>query len=248
MNASLRYQQIGPLRCAVFDPEENPSSGIKLAAVFCHGFGAPGDDLVPIGPHLASLIGPDAEGIRFYFPQAPLSLEASGMPGARAWWMLDLEMLQLAAQGQLPRDQRDTLPDGLESARDALAETVDSIEAETGLSAERLILGGFSQGSMIATELTLTRPATPAALAIFSGTLLCESRWRNLVAEKTALKVFQSHGRADNLLPFSEAEALHSMFVESGIEAEFLPFFGAHTIPPEALQRTATLLQEYCSG
>jgi phospholipase/carboxylesterase len=124
---------------------------------------------------------------------------------------------------------------------------VDQILKETGLTPDRVVLGGFSQGSMVATEVALHESATPAALLIYSGTLLCESRWRNLAQRKSTLKVFQSHGRSDTLLPYSGAEALHRLFVECAIEAEFLSFSGPHTIPSEALDRTSEILVKLCS-
>ncbi|HSG69120.1 MAG TPA: hypothetical protein VLA12_01825 [Planctomycetaceae bacterium] len=248
MGDAISVRKIGRLRCAVFDPPGIDPDQLDLVAIFCHGFGAPGDDLVPFGPHLASLLGPVSPAIRYYFPEAPLSLESVGMPGGRAWWMLDLQQLQLAAEGKLTRDQRDVVPDGLETARDVLAETVELILNETGLSPDRLVLGGFSQGSMVATEVALHGVATPAVLLIYSGTLLCESRWRELASKKPTLKVFQSHGRSDTILPFMAAEALHSLFVDSGLEAEFLPFSGPHTIPAEALGRTSVILAELCSS
>lgn len=247
MDSSIIVRTIGRLRCAVFDPPGSDPDELKLAVIFCHGFGAPGDDLVPFGPHLTSLIGRPTLGIRYYFPEAPLALDSVGMPGARAWWMLDLEKLQLASEGKLTRDQREVLPEGLESARDALAETVDQILKESSLTPDRVVLGGFSQGSMVATEVALHEAATPAALLIYSGTLLCESRWRSLAKQKSTLKVFQSHGKSDTLLPYSGAEALHRLFVECAIEAEFFPFSGPHTIPTEALDRTSEILVKLCS-
>ena len=244
MNTPLKFETIGRLRCAVFDPPGTDPASVELVAIFCHGFGAPGDDLVPFGPHLASLLGPEVRGIRYYFPEAPLSLESVGMPGSRAWWMLDLQQLQMAAEGKLTRDQRDTLPEGLEDAREALSETVELILKETGLTQDRVMIGGFSQGSMVTTELALQSTTTPAALVIYSGTLLCEQRWRTLAEQKDPFQVFQSHGTSDSILPFSGGEALHSLFKESGFDAEFLSFSGPHTIPAESLVRTAEILAE----
>ena len=57
--------------------------------VLLHGFGAPGDDLASLWRVLRA-----PTGTRFVFPEAPLSLEAMGMPGARAWWMIDMMRLQ----------------------------------------------------------------------------------------------------------------------------------------------------------
>jgi predicted esterase len=49
------------------------------AVVVLHGWGAPGDDLVPLAEALAR------PGVRFFVPAAPLP----EMGGGRAWWHLD---------------------------------------------------------------------------------------------------------------------------------------------------------------
>ena len=64
------------------------------AVVLCHGFGAPGDDLVPLYGELVHM-RPDLAKQRFIFPEAPLSLG----PGSRAWWMIDFEERERAMRG-----------------------------------------------------------------------------------------------------------------------------------------------------
>lgn len=239
---NLRYdeRQVGPLNCVVIDPP-GQSEPPRLAVVLCHGFGAPGDDLVGLGPEiLGRLQNPD--GVRLYFPQAPLSMVEMGIPGGRAWWMLDLEMLAMAAEGLLERDMRDEVPDGLLSAREMLSETVEMIRTETGLPTRQIALGGFSQGSMVATDLALRQEEPPAALVVYSGTLLCQGEWRTLAENRGPLKVLQSHGRKDPILPFRIAEELSQMLSESGCDVEFLPFDGPHTISQQALEGTIALL------
>jgi len=144
MKVQQETRTLGPLICHVIQPEDQAGSP-DLAVVMCHGFGAPGEDLVGLGPEMMSQID-GANGLRFYFPEAPLSLLEMGIPGGRAWWMLDLEMLALAAEGKLERDQRDDTPEGLVSARQQLAETVAEIQKETGLPMSRIVLGGFLKG------------------------------------------------------------------------------------------------------
>ena len=64
------------------------------AVVLCHGFGAGGDDLVPLHAELVEL-QPALARQRFIFPEAPLSLG----PGSRAWWMIDFEAIERLQAG-----------------------------------------------------------------------------------------------------------------------------------------------------
>lgn len=240
MSVQINERQVGPLNCVVVDPEGQTETP-QLAVVLCHGFGAPGTDLVGLGPEILSQLK-TSDGVRFYFPQAPLSMTEMGMPGGRAWWMLNLELLAMAAEGLLERDMRDESPDGLQSSRELLTATFEMIQAETGLPTEKIVLGGFSQGSMVATDLALQLEELPAALVIYSGTLLCQAEWRKGAEKRGPLTVFQSHGRQDPILPFRFAEDLCQMFSEAGCEIEFLPFDGPHTISQKSLEKTVSLL------
>src|SRR6476469_9659002 len=81
----------------------------ELVCLFCHGYGAPGDDLVPIGQVLAQRLGKAAERVAFAFPEAPLSLGFGG----RAWWQIDIARLQSAIMVGDVELLFDEVPDGL---------------------------------------------------------------------------------------------------------------------------------------
>jgi phospholipase/carboxylesterase len=85
IDMGVRTETIGGLRCRTVDalPEQTQP---KLIVVLCHGYGAPGTDLVPFGPELLEHSPSLAERVQFLFPEAPLSLEELGMPEGRAWW------------------------------------------------------------------------------------------------------------------------------------------------------------------
>jgi phospholipase/carboxylesterase len=213
------------------------------AVVLCHGFGAPGDDLVPLATWLCQLAPGLAADTRFYFPQAPLRLDAYGMFGGRAWWLIDLEALNRAMlEGGFRRQARDDCPEGLPEARAALLEALTQICSESGLPMGRITLGGFSQGAMLSTDVAFHLKESPAGLILWSGTLLNEAEWKSRAAGRARLKVLQSHGRQDPLLPFSWAEYLRDSLTDMGLQVEFLPFDGPHTIPEAALARAAGLI------
>ena len=73
---------------------------------------------------------------------------------------------------------RTEIPEGLASARRKLMALLEVAQVETGLPMSRFLLGGFSQGAMLATDVTLRLEEAPAGLAALSGTLLCEEEWR----------------------------------------------------------------------
>jgi phospholipase/carboxylesterase len=212
----------------------------SAAAVLCHGFGAPGDDLVPLFDELLSR-EPALSRTRFYFPAAPLELDGWG--DARAWWDLDLEAIQrLAGDPGALREFRRQEPPGMPQARAAMLKLVKDVADANALPFGRLTLGGFSQGAMIATDVALRLEEAPQGLAILSGTLLLEDTWRAKAKARAGLRVFQAHGRQDPVLSFQAAEALRDLWLDAQAKLEFLPFDGGHTITGEALTRLARFL------
>lgn len=200
--------------------------------------------MVPLGAELLNSFPKLADSVQFIFPAAPLSLDELGMYGARAWWHLDMARMTAAIEQGEFRDLRNELPDGMPEAEQMLRALIGEVATQTGMPTSKFVLGGFSQGSMLATDVALKLPEPPAGLCIFSGTLLCESNWRELAAKQGPLRVLQSHGRQDSLLPFQAAEWLRDLLIEAGMEVDFIPFDGDHTIPLQAMRRFATMLEQ----
>ena len=128
------------------------------------------------------------------------------------------------------------------AARKAMLALVQDVAAHTGLPMKKIILGGFSQGAMITTDVALRLEEAPGALCVLSGTLLTEDVWKVKAKARAGLPVFQSHGRQDPILPYVAAQWLKQLFLESGLEHEFVPFDGGHTIGPDALLKLGDFL------
>ena len=218
--------------------EDNPA---PLVVVLCHGFGAPGDDLVALADAIDA-----PPGTVFVFPEALHSLhDLIAQPlymEARAWWLIDFARLERAiALGEF-RDLTGEVPEGLDEARAALGEMLGEL-AKTERT-DRLVLGGFSQGAMLTLDLALRRPELPiTGLVLLSGTMIAEHEWRPLMKARTGTPVFQSHGQSDDILPFAIAERLRDALRESGLDVTFEPFAGPHAIPPRALERLSAWLR-----
>lgn len=185
-----------------------------------------------------------SDRVQFLFPEAPLRMDELGLPGGRAWWHLDLAKLQIAAATGQFRDLRNERPEGLAAARESLTEVIRLWSERVNVPLSRFVLGGFSQGAMLSTDVALHLDTNPAALIAMSGSLLNETEWRALAPQHAALRVFQSHGTADPLLPFVAAEWLRDLLVSAGARVEFVSFRGGHEIPFDILERIRETLEE----
>jgi phospholipase/carboxylesterase len=234
-------ETIGELDCVVVNQLNNTSPA--AAVILCHGFGAPGTDLVSLGREFMS-VDPKLEKAIYYFPEAPIMLD----PGydARAWWMIDVEKIQeLMASGQT-RELRSTSPDNLPFCRDAIFQLIEHIKQTHMLAAEKIIVGGFSQGSVLSTDVALNYPEALGGLIVWSGALICEADWTAAAKSKEqagqTLPVIQTHGMADPIVPLAGSEDLRDMLVANGFSVEYKTFDGQHTIPMEGLQMAAELI------
>lgn len=240
-----RLETIGRLKCRIVD--QLSGAVPRIIVILSHGYGASGTDLVPIGQELLDQVPQLQESVQFIFPEAPLSLDQMGMQGGRAWWPIDMVRLQLANATGRYREMRQECPAGLPEAREYLSEVVTALQEKTSIPLSRIVLGGFSQGAMLSTDTALHFEQNVAALVAMSGTLLHEPEWKKLAALHPQLRVLQSHGTADPILPFEAAEWLRDLLKSAGADLEFIPFEGGHQIPFEVFEGLAMLLVQLVS-
>lgn len=234
-------RRIGELHCTVVDGP-GCDEGVKAIVVLCHGFGASGRDLVPVAPELCGADSAGLAGVRFVFPMAPIELEAFGGYDSRAWWPVDMiRVQQLMESGEL-RDLRSDRPDLLETRFAEMDKLIDEVQSEAGLDNPRTVVGGFSQGAMLATEIALRREPQVGGLIVWSGTLLSEHSWQKHAAQRVDLPVVQTHGRFDPVMPYAGAEWLRNLLTESGQQVRFAGFDGPHTISAEGIAMAAELI------
>src|SRR5260370_40041582 len=84
---------MGSLRCRVL---QKCSAAPDLTVVLGHGYGAPGDDLVPLGAAMMERRPELAQRVRFVFPEAPVSMADQGVPYGRARWEIDIARIAAA--------------------------------------------------------------------------------------------------------------------------------------------------------
>lgn len=151
--------------------------------VFLHGYGANGADLLSIG----NLLGIELPDTLFLAPDAP-ELTA-GVPGGRQWF--SIPWLDGSSQEESER--------GLLAAAEDLDAYLDAVIAQEGVPAERIVLFGFSQGTMMALHVAPRREDPVAGIAAFSGRLLLPDL---LAGEaKSRPPVLLLHGDVDEVVP-----------------------------------------------
>lgn len=235
----MRKVTLAGLDAHIVGGSDGNGGGDGPVVVLLHGFGAPGTDLVPLADEL-----PVDSAVRFVFPMAPHVLDPYSPPNAaaRAWWMIDIAELQVAVYTRNYAALIERKPDGIDEAREQLENFVGALSKELGIASERCVLGGFSQGAMLATDTLLRSERRYGGLVILSGTLLTASEWSALLPAKQGLPVFQSHGSEDPILPFELAEKLEKLMVDAGLDVTWSPFRGGHGIPRPVLDRAAAVL------
>jgi phospholipase/carboxylesterase len=227
----MREEQIGGLRTRVTGGTDGKGGGRGPLVLLLHGFGAPGDDLVSLADALDVPIG-----TRFVFPEGPLSL-SFGPRDARAWWLIDMTRMQADRMAGRVRNLSQDIPKGLAPARETMLAFLKVVEQQFSANPRKTILGGFSQGAMLACDVMLRSTQPYAGLIQLSGTLLATQEWTPLLQKRNGLPVFQSHGMQDEILPYVGAEALRDTLTRAGLSVEWHRFRGGHEIPRAVLQR-----------
>ncbi|MDO9119338.1 MAG: hypothetical protein Q7U39_15355 [Nitrospira sp.] len=227
----MRRDKIGGLDVCITGGPDGQGGGSGPVVILLHGFGAPGDDLVP----LADALNVPA-GTRFVFPEGPLSL-SFGPGNARAWWLIDMARIaQDRAAGRV-RDLSQDIPKGLAPVRETMLSFLKEIEQKFDADPKKTVLGGFSQGAMLSCDLILHTDRPYAGLVQLSGNILAQPIWGPLLPKRKGLPVFQSHGVQDEILPYVGAERLRDQLAHAGLSVEWHNFRGGHEIPRIVLQR-----------
>jgi phospholipase/carboxylesterase len=227
----MHEEQLGGLRTRITGGTDGKGGGRGPLVLLLHGFGAPGNDLMPLADALNVPVG-----TRFVFPEGPLSL-SFGPRDARAWWLIDMARIAADQAAGRVRDLSQDIPKGLAPAREAMLVFLKEVERKLGADPRKTILGGFSQGAMLSCDAMLHSDRPYAGLVQLSGSVLAQPLWGPLMPKRKGLPVFQSHGTQDEILPYVGAERLRDVLIYAGLSVEWQSFRGGHEIPRSVLQR-----------
>ena len=233
----MQTLELGGLTVRLVGGTDREGGGNGPLVVLLHGFGAPGDDLVSL--HRVLDVPRD---VRFAFPHGLTTLPfPMGDGRARAWWMIDVEALERGMAEGRPRDLSKEMPVGIEPARAAVTAAIAGLREK--LAPNKLVLGGFSQGAMLSTDVALQTDTAIDGLVLMSGSLLSEDVWKPLAKKRAGLPAMVSHGTHDPILPYEGGERLAAALKEGGLEVDFVRFRGQHEIPPIVIDHASALIR-----
>jgi len=207
-------------------PSRKPLSGgaAKQLVVILHGWGADGANLIDLAEMFAPVL-PDAQ---FVAPNAPHVCEVN--PYGYQWFsLMDRQPSHMLA--------------GARDAADVVNAFLDEQLKALSLDNSKLILAGFSQGTMVALHVALRRTPAIAALVGFSGLLLGADTLAKEITSRPPVCLI--HGDMDDVVPFgslknaTEALTVHGVNVASHAR----PFVG-HSIDMEGIRIASEFMKK----
>ena len=195
-----------PLRYVMTVP--SGQEGPLPLVIILHGRGADMNDLAALAPPLDG-------GYRFLFPNAPKAFEP--MPGYSFGW---------------------TWFDGWPPERGSIAESrrllLDFLDAAIDLyppPAGKVVLGGFSQGALMALDCGFRTTQPLAGIVVMSGAL-----FEDELPPFKPLPVLIAHGAGDDVIPVLAARRTRHVLEEHGLSPEYHEFPMAHNVDPEEVE------------
>lgn len=211
-----------------FSRRPSKSGADSSVVLFLHGYGADGADLLgladPLGPHLPDTV--------FIAADAPERSMAN--PMGYQWFpipWIDGSTDAAAAEG-------------MRRSAKLLDAMIDRVLAEEGIDADRLILFGFSQGTMMSLHVAPRRAEPVAGIVAFSGRLMVPERLgEEMLSSPPVLLI---HGDADDVVPFEEMRAAGEALQGLGftVYAHVMEGTG-HGIAPDGLSVALAFMREH---
>jgi phospholipase/carboxylesterase len=188
------------------------------SVIWLHGLGADGHDFEPIVPELRT-----AQALRFVFPHAPVRpVTLNGGLRMRAWYDI------LAIDRRAPQDEA-----GIRASQAAVEELIRR-ENQRGITTERIVLAGFSQGGAIAVFAGTRHAARLAGIIglscypLLEQTLATERAGANL-----ATPIFLGHGLEDQVVAPALGEYGRALLAAAGYPIEWHTYRMPHSVCAE---------------
>lgn len=206
-----------------------PPKTADASVIWLHGLGADGHDFEPIVPHLGAH---NTSHIRFIFPHAPrIPVTINGGYVMRAWYdVADVDLRRRADES------------GVRASEQILKDYL-AAELHQGISANRIVLAGFSQGGAIALHTGLRYPQPLAGILALSTYLpLPEALAAERNARNASVPIFLAHGQHDPVIPFEAGGDSRLQLESLDYQVEWHSYPMPHAVCPEEIVDIAVWL------
>ncbi|MEM9969596.1 MAG: dienelactone hydrolase family protein [Pseudomonadota bacterium] len=210
-----------------FKRRASASGAESSVVIFLHGYGADGGDLLGLAEPLAQHM-PDTV---FVAPDAPDRSMAN--PAGFQWFPIPW----------IDGSTEAAAAEGLRASAKLLDAFIDKVLADEGLTPDRLVLFGFSQGTMMSLHVAPRRTDQIAGIVGFSGRLMFpETLPHEAVSQPPIILI---HGDADDVVPFQEMQLAGTALQGAGFTVYGHVMQGtAHGIAPDGLGAALGFLRE----
>ena len=208
--------------------EIEPDKPADAAVIWLHGLGADGNDFAPIVPELRL---PDNMAVRFVFPNAPsIPVTINGGFVMPAWY----DILALDMGRKVDRSQ-------LLASAEKIRLLIDR-EIDRGISSQRIVLAGFSQGGAVSYQTALTYMQPLAGLLCLSTYFATgDSITPNRANKKLPIQI--CHGSRDPMVPEQLGQASYQRLLEMGYSVDYKTYPMEHAVCPEEIADISQWLQ-----
>lgn len=205
------------------------------SVIWLHGLGADGNDFAPVVPELEKL------GIvpcRFIFPHAPMRpVTINGGMEMRAWY--DITSLDF--------DKREQDNVGTRQS-EALVVNLIAREEARGISADNIVVAGFSQGGAIALHTGLRFGKKLAGVMALSTYLpLADSVAAERSLENARMDIFMAHGIQDEIIALRYAESSRDTLQALQYNIKWQSYNMPHSLSMEEITDIAAWLRDIFS-
>tara|TARA_X000001036_G_C20593708_1_gene771935 strand:+ start:671 stop:1324 length:654 start_codon:yes stop_codon:yes gene_type:complete len=185
----------------------------KKAVILCHGYGGDGKDISILASYWRAHL-PDTI---FICPDAPERCEASSM-GFQWFDLIDQNPEQILSKSLV--------------AEIKLNKLIDEVKEKNELKANKIVIGGFSQGCMIALQTGIKRKDKINSIIGYSGKLIDKKHLEKNVNSRP--NIILMHGDADQVVTIDCLLEAKEFFNKQDYEIETKIFRNCeHRIPTE---------------
>jgi phospholipase/carboxylesterase len=201
--------------------EIEPRKPATAAVIWLHGLGANGHDFEPIVPDLGL---PQTLSVRFVFPHAPaIPVTINNGMKMPAWY----DILEMNLERRVDEAQ-------LIGSANAVGDLI-AREIERGISSEKIVIAGFSQGGAVGFQLALTYPQRLAGLLALSTYFATR---RSIVPHpnNAKLPIAIQHGQYDQMVPETMGRLSAEVLTEWGHPVEYKTYPMEHAVCPPQIK------------
>ena len=185
----------------------------KNAVILCHGYGGDGKDISILAGYWRSYL-PDTI---FICPDAPEKCDAS--PSGFQWFdLMDQTPEQILSKSLV--------------AEIKLNKLIDEVKEKNSLSADQIVIGGFSQGCMISLQTGIKRKDKINSIIGYSGKIIDTEHLGKNIASRP--NIILMHGDMDQVVTIDGLLEAKDFFSKNNYEIETKIFKNCeHRIPTE---------------